>query len=344
MLTTPLVRAVRRIYPYAKITVLVRPPSEDLLKNNPDIDEILTYDKRGFHKGIKAFFKIIRELRSHEFNLALSPHRSLRTALLLGLAGIPKRIGFKVEGPLPIGLSQYFYHHQIPFRRDKHDIERNLSLLAPLTTTPKIFSKEMIISLTQEDQKAAERLLERAGIDLNGKPFIGISPGSIWPTKRWLPERFSELSDRLIEKYRGTVLLLGSKDDIPLCQMIYSQCRTKLDSPYPSLVDLSGQTTLWELAAIIDRCQLFITNDSGPMHIASARKIPTVAIFGSTVSAQGYAPIHEPSIVVERELPCRPCGKHGRKKCPKRHFLCMKSITTSEVLEAVEKLLTFRLL
>lgn len=334
LLTTPLFKAIRQVFPYTTISVLVRPPSQALLKNNPDVDEILIYDKRGSDKGIRAFFRVVRELRKHNFNLALSPHRSLRTALLLWMAGIPKRIGFKT------GIGQYFYHHRIPFRRHKHDAERNLSLLAPLTMTPKIFSKEMVLPITQEDQEATDRLLEKAGVDLRRKPLIGISPGSIWPTKRWIPEKFSELIPQLIENYRGTVLLLGSEEDVDLCKKISSQCRFKFEDQSRFLINLAGQTTLSDLAAIINRCDLFITNDSGPMHIASARKIPTVAIFGSTVPAQGYAPLHSKAIVVEKALSCRPCGEHGRKRCPQKHFLCMQAITVEEVLEAAERLLS----
>lgn len=335
MLTTPLIRAIRRIYPCTKVSVLVRPPSESLLKNNSDVDEILIYDKQGSQRGIKAFFTTTKELRDRKFDLVVSPHRSLRTALLLWLARIPKRIGFKT------GVSQYFYHHQVPFRQDVHDIERNISLLAPVTFISSTFSRDMVFPLVREDQAAGLNLLQQAGADLNRKPLIGISPGSIWPTKRWLPERFAELINRLLDKYQGTVLLLGSKEDMALCQTISSQCRFKSNSQHGFLINLAGQTTLRELAAIIDQCQLFVTNDSGPMHIASARNIPTVAIFGSTVSAQGYAPIHEKAIVIEKALYCRPCGKHGKHKCPERHFLCMKLVTVEDVLEAVEKLLTF---
>jgi heptosyltransferase-2 len=334
LLTTPLLKAVRQLFPYTTISVLVRPPSQSLLKNNPDVDEILIYDKRGSDRGIKAFFRVVKELRKSNFNLALSPHRSLRTALLLWMAGIPKRIGFKT------GLGQYLYHHRVPFRSYKHDIERNLSLLAPLTLTPKIFSTEMVLPVTQEDQAAATQLLEKAGVDLKRKPLIGISPGSIWPTKRWIPEKFSELIPQLIENYRGTVLLLGSGEDVNLCKKISSQCRFRSEEHRRCLINLAGQTTLSDLAAIIDRCDLFITNDSGPMHIASARKIPTVAIFGSTVPSQGYAPLHKKAVVVEKTLPCRPCGEHGRKKCPQEHFLCMQAITVEEVLEAAERLLS----
>jgi len=333
LLTTPLLKAIRRVYPYTRVSILVLPQPSSLLKNNPDVDEILIYDKRGSHKGIKAFFTLVKEIREREFDLVLSPHRSLRTALLLSLAGIPKRIGFKS------GLARYFYHHRVPFDPRKHETERNISLLAPLILTPNIFSKELSLPLTQKDQEAGLHLLRRAGVDLNRKPLIGISPGSIWPTKRWIPERFSELSVRLLHKYHGTVLLLGSKEDIALCQTISSHCRFDSESQRRSLVNLAGQTTLLELAAIIDRCDLFMTNDSGPMHIAAARNIPTVAIFGSTVPAQGYAPLHKRALIVEKTLSCRPCGKHGRTKCPKGHFLCMKLVTVDDVLGAAEKLL-----
>jgi ADP-heptose:LPS heptosyltransferase len=157
---------------------------------------------------------------------------------------------------------------------------------------------------------------------------VGIAPGSIWTTKRWIPERFAEVSDLLIKETSAKVIFLGSKEDEKLCLEIANLMENKP-------VILAGKTNILQSAAIISKCKVILSGDSAPVHIASAVKTPVVAIFGSTIPEFGFAPYGEGHLIIEKKMDCRPCGIHGKDKCPKKHFKCMTEITTSEVFAAL---------
>ncbi|HID95817.1 MAG TPA: lipopolysaccharide heptosyltransferase II [Candidatus Latescibacteria bacterium] len=321
ILTTPLIRAAKRGFPKAWLSVLTIPRTAELLEGNPSVDEVLVYDKRGRDKGSRAFLKMVRGLRSGTFDLALIPHRSLRSALLPFLAGIPRRIGFDRSA------GSFLFTKTIPYRMDVHQIERNLDLISALGV--KINDRLPEVYPDRHDQGVVRRFLSANGISPSDR-IVAIAPGSVWPTKRWLPERFAELADRLIGEQGVKVLLIGGGSDIELCSSIAAMMRF-------GAVLTAGKMSLRQSAALLSRSSLLLCNDSAPMHLAVAVRTPVVAIFGPTSPSFGFAPYDSNSLVIQSDLECRPCGIHGGKRCPKGHFECMKRIHPEQVLKEIAK-------
>ena len=213
-----------------------------------------------------------------------------------------------------------------------HDLERNLSLLNPLGGVPSQEepSAAQAAFLSGPGAPEVERaVLKRLSEISPGGKIVGVHPGSAWPTKRWLPERFSELCRRL--KGSGArVVLVGGKDDQGLCGRIAAES---------GATDWSGKTDLRELRSLMRHLSLFITNDSGPMHVATATGVPTIAIFGPTTRELGFFPYGPGHRVLEADLRCRPCALHGGKVCPEAHFLCMRLITVNQVWDQASSVL-----
>lgn len=318
ILSTPLIKALRELFPDSYISFLLIPETKKVLESNPYLDEILIYDKRK-EKGSKGLFRIVREIKSRGFDLAIIPHRSLRSALLAYFSRIPKRIGFDRSA------GSFLLTQKVTYIPDAHEVDRNLSLVLGVDhPSTRIFPE---IFPSPDDYAQARKLLQDSGIRVDDK-VVGIAPGTVWATKRWLPERFSEVADLLQQKAEVKVVFLGSEDDLELCQQIAVHMKTS-----PAI--LAGKTDVLQSAAIISLCSVVLSNDSAPVHMASAMRRSVVEIFGSTVPEFGFAPYGVDHTIVQKKMKCRPCGIHGRRKCPKKHFKCMKEITTDEVFKAV---------
>lgn len=329
VLTTPLLQTLRDRFPKAYLAVLVIPGTREILAGRPGLDEVLVYDKKGGDRGLRGFGSIARLLKEKRFDLCLLPHRSFRSALLAFAAGIPNRIGF-VQSP-----GSFLYSRRVWRDASRHEVRRNLQLLDPLVSDRsggrEVPVEKLWVSSDSGDPEWASRYLAGHGVRPDDR-VIAIAPGSVWATKRWIPEGFAAVIDGLIARHGRRVVLLGSRDDRPVVDEILHRCREKP-------VDLSGKTSLRQLGAVLHRCELLITNDNGSMHVGVAEEIPVVAIFGSTTLGLGYGPFTDRAEVVERPLDCRPCGKHGYPECPLGHFNCMKQITPEDVMAAVERLL-----
>jgi len=326
VLTTPLLQALRDRFPGAHLAALVIPGTREILAGHPLLDEVLVYDKKGRDRGLRGLIATARSLREKRFGTALIPHRSFRSALLAFLAGIPVRIGFLQS------LGCFLYTRRVRRDASLHEVRRNLQLLGPLApdrSGSDAPDGKLWVSSSDEDLEWADRCLDGFGIRRNDR-VVAIAPGSVWATKRWIPDGFAAVADGLIAKHHRKVILLGSPDDRPVAEEIAARSREKP-------VNLAGKTTLRHLAAVLKRCELLITNDNGAMHIGVAQGLPIVAVFGSTTLGLGYGPFTSRAVVVEQPLDCRPCGKHGYPECPLGHFNCMKQITPETVMAAVEK-------
>lgn len=325
VLTTPLISEVRRRFPRAELAVLCTPAAKNLLEGNPNIDALLTDDKRGEGRGWRGLWRKAKELRDRGFTLALSPHKSFRTALLLFLAKIPCRIGFRQSA------GWFLYHRCVERDPGRHDVERNLSVLKPLGIDPGDCHRDLCVEGSGAAREAVERLFRSLGIKKDG-PIFGINPGSVWPTKRWSPQGYAELMRLLKEKHDATLLLFGGPEDCGIVEEIQRLCGH-------IGIDLAGKIALGELPAALERCDLLVTNDSGPMHVAVARGVPVAAIFCATTPSLGFYPYSARAVVIEKELPCRPCASHGGRRCPLGTEDCMRLIQATDVLRAVEGLL-----
>lgn len=320
VLSTPLIKKIKAKYPNSEITYATTPAGAKILANNPLLDRIIQYDKRGKNKGIKGMIKLAKEFKKYNFDIAYIPHRYLRSSLIAALAGIKERIGYDIsEGKL-------FLTKKIKYNKDFHEVERLLSLV----DLDSFEDKKIELYPSNEDYKYIEKILDSYKIE--NKKIIVMAVGSKWYTKMWPIEYFNELIKNL-EKYEDIrVVLVGGKDELKLD--VYESDK---------IINLINKTSLLQLAAIISKGDILITNDSSPIHIASAFDTYIMAIFGATVKSLGFYPWSNNSEVVENEsLSCRPCGLHGGNNCPEGHFRCMKDIKPETVYNRVLELLEKR--
>jgi heptosyltransferase-2 len=326
VLTTPLIAELRRRLSPASLTVLTTPQARPLLEAHPAVDRVLVDAKRADGKGVLGLLRTAQQLRRERFTLAVAPHKSLRTALLLTLAGIPQRIGFR-QSP------GWFLYHRTAIRdRDRHEVERILCLLRAFGAEPEECDCRPFLTYGETARASAHQLLRLAHIEEHEPVFI-VCPGSVWPTKRWTVVGYAALVTRLAQDY-GKVLICGGPEDASIAQAVHEQSARKG-------VNLVGQADLQTFIALIDRARVVISNDSAPMHIAVARSIPVVAVFCATTPSLGYGPYSERAIVIEKkDLSCRPCSKHGTVACPRGTEACMHLITVDEVLAGVDHMLT----
>jgi lipopolysaccharide heptosyltransferase II len=325
VLTLPLIAEIRRRFPVKKLSLLCLPLSRELLQDHPAIDEIIVDDKRKADRGMAGVRRKAAALKAKGFTLAITPHKSLRSALILSLAGIPSRIGFRES------RGWFLFQHLAERDAKRHDVERNLSTLQALGVRVEDCQPAIELPVNGAIQEAVDDKLRALGVSKD-KMVVGVNPGSVWPTKRWSPTGFAALVQMLRQKFDCQVLLFGGPDDAAVVDDVQSRCGR-------AAISLVGHIGLSELAAAISRCAVFVTNDSGPMHIAVARKIPVVAIFCATTPALGFYPYTDNAVVVEKDLPCRPCASHGGRRCPLGTEDCIRQIHPENVLKAVEQLL-----
>lgn len=328
LLTLPLAKRVKEVLPDCALTVLTRPDTADVFRSCPEVDTVLIDDKKGRHSGLSGLRAASAEIRDGAFDLVLVAHRSFRSALLSWLAGIPRRIGFDSSA------GAFLFHDTVAFPWGAQEAERNLALLLPLAPGLRAGPADSLyLTKAREGDAAAAIDARLAAAGLGKNPLlIGLHPGSVWPTKRWFPERFAALASRLIREEGACVILLGGPGDKALAASVAARAGAPV-------LDWTGSTTLPELLALTARLDLLITNDSGPMHVAAAHGVPVLAFFGPTTRELGFFPYGEGHRVLEADLACRPCGLHGAKSCPEGHFLCMGLITVDQAFKAAQELL-----
>jgi heptosyltransferase-2 len=304
----------------AEVVILAKPWVGDLYREHPGVRGVIAYRSPGVHEGVWGRWKLSRELKQGRFDLALLLPNSLESALISFLAGIPRRAGYNTDAR---GI---FLTHRVPVNgrvKKEHQVEYYLHLIRALGIEP----AERIPSLqvSQGRKAEAEGILE--SVSGGSGPFVGISPGAQYGSaKEWFPERFGELALRISGEIGARVLILGSAGDRTAASRIG-------DIAGSAVVDLCGKTTLAQALALIARCRVFVTNDSGLMHAASALAVPLVAIFGST-NPRRTGPLGRHSRVVYKSLPCAPCLK---SECPRKRE-CMEAITVEEVFKEVKEL------
>jgi ADP-heptose:LPS heptosyltransferase len=303
LLTTPAFRALRKKYPKARIDVLVRSFSKEILDGNKNINKILTFDFPwlGLH-GKKASWKetisFIKHLRKEKYDIAVDFHADPRNILLAAKAA-RYRVGYGIRG------FGFLLNKVVPYKTARHQIQHNLDIVRALGANA---SQEMDFIIPASAKNKAKSLLKPAG---NAK-LVGITPATGRKPKYWLNERWAEVADKLIEKYRVKVVLTGGKGDAKDIEEIISNMVHK-----ENIINLSGKTSLKELGAVIRQCKLFLSPDTGPAHIARALNVPLLELFGPENPKQwGY---NEPKF------------RHIKRKE-------MKEITPEDVLSAVKQM------
>jgi ADP-heptose:LPS heptosyltransferase len=309
ILASALLEKLHVHFPDGQIDYLIRKGNESLFKNHPFIHQLYVWDKKGGkYKNLLGILKIVRKQKyDHLVNL----QRFASTGIFAVFSGAKQIIGFK-KNPFSFLFNIKADHH---VNNGMHEVERNQLLVQHLcdgkAAKPKLYPSE------KEFEKVASYKSAR---------YICISPASVWYTKQFPVEKWIEFINRIGE---GTkIYMLGASSDIALCNEISSKSSNR------NLVNLAGLLSLLESAALMRDSLMNYTNDSAPMHLASAMDAPTTAVFCSTIPGFGFGPLASNSVIVEtfEKLNCRPCGLHGRKTCPEGHFKCAYSIEIDELL------------
>lgn len=333
IMTTPLLEVIRRAYPDASITYVAGSWSKVIPEHHPAIDRVIDCDTVGIsgRYSINDYMKLARMLRRFHFDLAFALDRSPMLTLLPWLAGIPRRVGpdslgrgFSLTDRVPVSSSPAHLQHEVEIYLD----------LARAIHLPIDAPHMRFVPTEAERQRAwrAQRNHLRVALFAGG----GSNPGMELTAKRWPLERYRALAERLLRDLDAELVLIGGSDDIALNERLHDE----LDAPAGRIIDLTGKTTFGELAAQLEQCDLFIGNDSSPMHLAAAVNIPVIAIFGPT-SPQEYGPYppDDPRhIALWRNPHGQPCFFLGKMRACE-NCTCMTAITVDDVWGAVQRLI-----
>ncbi|MBN2813690.1 MAG: glycosyltransferase family 9 protein [Bacteroidales bacterium] len=318
ILTTPLLRSLRKAYPQAHITFLIKKQFRELLEHSPYIDELVTFDK---NEGMAELVKIKKELKKQQFDLYLDIHRNLRSRFLrYGLGARHNTTYHKliVKRTLLIWTGINLYGKVKPVYERYFDSVRKFGIHYDGQGTE--------IHVNPDALEKPRTMLVEAGYDFVA-PLVVICPSATYFNKRWLPEGFVKTAGHLIAEKNAFVVVHGGYEDIELCDNIAHTIGHRA-------VSMAGKLSLSGSAALLRFSSLVIANDTGLLHMAQSQKKPVVGIYGPTTRELGYFPVEQNSIVVETQVSCRPCTHNGLDYCPKKHFRCMKEISAESVIAA----------
>jgi ADP-heptose:LPS heptosyltransferase len=316
VLATAIIEKLAKYFPAAEIDFLVRKGNESLLQNNPHLHEVLVWNKK--ENKIKNLFKLLGTIRKQRYHKVINLQRFFATGLLTAFSGAGESIGFD-KNPLSF-LFTTKVKHDIGTGSNKHEVERNNDLIKSFTddafTMPRLYP-------AGKDFTAVQPYCD--------KPYVTITPGSVWFTKKYPVEKWIELIAGFPREY--PIFLLGGKENTAECNLI------KETAGNANVTVLAGQLSFLQSAALMKTAAMNYVNDSAPLHFASAVNANVTAVFCSTVPAFGYTPLSDVSYIIEtkEKLDCRPCGLHGYKACPQKHFKCAVTIETNRLVETLKK-------
>ncbi len=310
ILATPIIEKLHAHYPYADIDFLVRKGNESLLEEHPKLRDILIWDKQ--QQKYKHLLQLARKIRRRKYDAVINPHRFAASGFLTAFSKANERIGFD-KNPF-----SFFYNKKIKHQlgNSTHEVNRNLQLIEHLTNSE--FVRPALYPSDDDFETVSPYLSEN---------YICIAPASVWHTKQLPAEKWIQLTQAL--PFDLNVLLIGSPADGCICEMI------KTTSYHPNIHNLAGKLTLLQSAVLINSARMTYTNDSAPMHLASAMNAPVTAVYCSTIPDFGFGPLSDESHIIQstEKLPCRPCGLHGKKNCPKQHFNCANTIDIQQMAD-----------
>ncbi len=314
VLTTPAIRAVRANFPNAHIAMLVAKQSADVLRENPHLDEIITFDRFAKDKDTGEMWRIVRLLRERKFTLAIDLQRKFRTEMLMYLSGAPERVG-----------KSWLCTTRVLEQGNKHVTEHYFDLLHAVGISAE--DPKLELFLAESERRDAVQRLKTAGV-VDTRLKVGLFPGAGWKLREWMPERFAAIGDRLVQHFDADVLIFGGQKESELVHTVANLMQTRV-------IPFAGNLQIRQLAACIKQCNLFVTNDTGPMHIATAVGTPTISLFGpgNHIRFQPLGALHE---TIRHAVPCSPC-KQFTDKC--KDNICMKGIGVDEVWDSISRVL-----
>ncbi|MCX6278320.1 MAG: glycosyltransferase family 9 protein [Bacteroidetes bacterium] len=308
ILASALVESLHTAFPETRIDFMVKKGNETLFHNHPFVSEVIVWDKRT--KKYKNLIKIIRRIRKTNYDLVINIQRFFSSGVITVLSGALETRGF-TKNPL-----SWFFTKRFPHDIDNglHEVERNHALISDLAGRkhglPRLYPE-------LNDEEVIQQIIPGS--------YYTISPASLWFTKQYPVSKWVDLTNRISPEAK--VLLLGAPNDYALCDEITKK------SGHPGLYNLAGKLSFLQSAALMKLACMNFTNDSAPMHLASAVNAPVTAIYCSTIPGFGFGPLSTDSATIETDiqLQCRPCGLHGFARCPEKHFRCGYEIDANRV-------------
>lgn len=313
ILATALVEKLHKAYPNAAIDFLLRKGNETLLTGHPHIREVLVWDKK--QSKIRNLFTMAGRVRSNRYDAVINVHRYASSGLITAFSGAVERIGFK-KNPWSFTFTHSIHHD---FGSSLHEIERNQKLIESLTDSthdlPRLYPSVLDFERIRKFQTGR---------------YICVAPTSVWFTKQLPASQWVALIKSVDSRFEN-IYLLGAPTDRDLCTAMVNESNSD------KVLNLAGELSFLQSAAIMKGAAMNFVNDSAPMHIASAMDAPVTAVYCSTVPAFGFGPLSAKSFIVQtsENLPCRPCGSHGYKACPQEHFKCA-TISTQSLLSVLK--------
>lgn len=316
VLATGILEKLHEYYPQARIDYMVRKGNEGLLKGHPFISKVLVWNKK--EGKYKALLALLKQIRTERYDKAINVQRYATTGFITVFSNAKETIGFD-KNPWSFLFKKKIKHHMSADGHSLHEIERNHMLISAFTD--EIAAKPKLYPSAKDFEKI---------ISLKQKPYLCIAPSSVWFTKQYPKEKWISFINNLHVKYN--IYLLGAPGDAPLCEEI------RKISLHPFVINMAGKLNFLESAALMKGAEMNYVNDSAPMHFASAVNAPVAAVYCSTVPAFGYGPLSDQRFIIETKEPltCRPCGLHGHKACPQKHFNCALTINDEQLLKILE--------
>jgi len=319
VITIPTIYGIKNLFPDAHLAILAKDTISDIFKTVEAVDEIIPFHKE---KGCKKAFSILKTssmLKTKKFDRVFIFPKSIGSALTCFLAGIPERIGFRSGGRKFLLTKTVERDQKILSKHQVHYYKKLLGI-SEKTSFPKLPH----VHVPESHIKwAYEFLLSKR--DSSKDFLVGINPGSTYgEAKQWLPERYEELVKRLYKNNRCDIIIFGDLNTSLLAEEINKGLKNKA-------IDVTGKTDILQLAALLKKCDVLVTNDTGPMHVACAVQTPVVAIYGST-NPVTTSPLGPDAVMIKKNTPCSPCMK---RVCPDGHHMCMENILTDDVEKAV---------
>ena len=328
VLSSPLLRALRRRFPEGQIDFVTKREYAELVRSNHNLNVTFEYDSASGFRGLR---QLKRKIQAEKYDLIVDIHNSLRSRYLRWFSGarevvvINKR---QFDRFLLVKLKKNIYRGIVSVADRYIETVKKFGVQSDDKGLELHIPDDVFFGVSSKIAKLKLSEFERV---------IGMCPSARHFTKRWPEERFAEVGIRFARGQKAKVILFGGPEDVQRGSIITDLIRRATGDE--AVIDFSGQLTLLETAAVMQYCDVIVTNDSGLMHIAAAMQKKLVAIFGSTVKELGFFPVSADCIVIEREgLYCRPCSHIGRSSCPEGHFRCMKEIEVGEVIDGMERL------
>ena len=324
ILSTPVIRNIREAYPNSHIAFMCRPYTREILEGNPYLDEVIVYDKYGEHKSLLSSLRFAFLLRKKKFDWALVIHPTNRAHIVTFLAGISIRVGWNRK--MGFLLTHKLEHTKQ--RGEKHELEYTLDLLKLIDVPVKY--RDMFFPLKNEHLSHIKSALSEYGISDSDK-IVVIHPSASCVSKRWPEDYFVRLIELIKYQFKPKIVIVTSKEE--------AQYADKIIGRFTDLIDMRGKLTLSELGALLKEADIFISNDSGPVHVAAALGTPVISIFGRNdkgLSPRRWRPLGDRAFFMHKDVGCNPCLAHN---CTKG-FLCLKAIKPDDVFSLVKKIIS----